>query len=257
MTGWENLSWLFVLLAIVGSFLPTIFWLWFWLQEDKKKPEPMRLIVKTFIVGGFFIVPAFVLEKLLAPSSNIIELITNAYKSNFALWSIIIISSPLITWAVIEEIMKYLAARIAALKNEQCDEPIDVMIYMITAALGFSTVENFLFLLNILSLNVIPLNSVFLTGNLRFLGATLLHLVASAVWGACLSLAFYQNKIIKTIAWVLGLIVASALHVLFNFFIIVNEGNNVFKVLIGIWLGVIFIIFTFEVIRRIHIKVNY
>ena len=49
-----NFNWLFVLLAIVGGFLPTFFWLWFWLQEDHKKPEPMRLVMKTFIVGGFF-----------------------------------------------------------------------------------------------------------------------------------------------------------------------------------------------------------
>ncbi|HRZ30638.1 MAG TPA: PrsW family glutamic-type intramembrane protease [Candidatus Paceibacterota bacterium] len=251
------MSWFFILLAIAGGFLPTIFWLWFWLQEDKKKPEPLRLIMKTFIVGGFFIIIAFILEKFLASGNNIIELVSNAYQSKATLWSLVVVSTPLIIWAVIEEFTKYLAARVAALKNKQCDEPIDVMIYMITAALGFSAVENFLFLLNILSINTVPFNSLFLTGNLRFLGATLLHVVASAVFGAFLSFAFYQNKIIKTIAWILGLITATALHVLFNFFIIVNEEGNVFKVLIGIWAVAIFIIFIFEVIKRIHIKINY
>jgi RsiW-degrading membrane proteinase PrsW (M82 family) len=257
MTGWENMSWFFILFAIAGGFLPTIFWLWFWLQEDRRKPEPLRLIMKTFIVGGFFIVPAFALEKFLAPNTNIIELVSNAYRDKSPFWPLIIISSPLIIWAVIEEIIKYLAARIAALKNKQCDEPIDVMIYMITAALGFSAVENFLFLLNILSINTIPLNSLFLTGNLRFLGATLLHIVASAVFGTFLSFAFYRSKIIKTLAWILGLTTATALHVFFNFFIIVNEGDNVLKVLLSIWIIAIFIIFIFEVIKRIHIKTNY
>jgi len=246
------MSWVFVLLAVAGGFLPTFFWLWFWLQEDRKKPEPRRLIMKAFIVGGFFIAPAFALERFFAPGNNIVELVSSAYRNNIPFWSLVAISSPLIIWAVIEEFIKYLAARISALKNEQCDEPIDVMIYMITAALGFSAVENFLFLLNILNIDGLPLNSLLLTGNLRFLGATLLHVVASAGLGAFLSFAFYQSKIIKTIAWIFGLITATALHVLFNFFIIVNEGDNVLKVLICIWLVAIFIIFIFEVVKRLH-----
>jgi len=247
----SNLNWLFVLLAVVGGFLPTIFWLWFWLQEDRKKPEPMRLVMKTFIVGGFFIILAFVLERLISPDSGITDQILNAYRTHLELWPLIILITPLIAWAVIEELVKYLAAYVAALKNKSCDEPIDMMIYMVTAALGFSAIENFLFLLNVLVTDGTNSASFLFTGNLRFLGATLLHSVTSAIFGAFLSFAFARSKITKIIAWLLGFIAASALHVLFNFFIIVNEGGDVLRVLICLWAVAMFVIFLFEIVKRL------
>lgn len=252
MTNLGELNWVFILLAVAGGFLPTIFWLWFWLHEDKKKPEPLRLIMKTFIIGGFFIILAFVLEKLVAPSGDIVQQISDASRNNFPILPILIISVPLIAWAFIEELVKYLAAYVGALKNKQCDEPIDMMVYMITAALGFSAVENFLFLLNVLATDGTTSNSFLFTGNLRFLGATLLHTVTSAIFGAFLSFAFYHNRWIKKLAWVLGLIASGTLHVLFNFFIIVNEGGSVLRVLICLWATAMIIIFIFEIVKRLR-----
>lgn len=254
MTNFAGSNWVIVLLAIAGGFLPTIFWLWFWLQEDRKKPEPLRLIMKTFIVGGFFIVPAFLLERLFSPDGNIVEIISNTYRENSTFWSLVLISTPLIAWALIEELLKYVAAYVAALKNKNCDEPVDMMIYMITAALGFSAIENFLFLLNVIGTDGLASSSFLFTGNLRFLGAVLLHTVTSAVFGAFLSFAFNQNKFLKFFAWILGLITSVALHVFFNFFIIVNEGSGVFRVLLGLWGIAIFIIFIFEVVKRLHYR---
>ncbi len=252
MTNLGGLNWVFILLAVAGGFLPTVFWLWFWLQEDRKKPEPVRLIMKTFIVGGFFIILAFTLEKFFAPNGDIVEQVSDVYQKGFSFWPILLISGPLVAWAFIEEFVKYIAAYVAALKNKQCDEPIDMMIYMITAALGFSAVENFLFLLNVLVTDGTTSSSFLFTGNLRFLGATLLHTVTSALLGAFLGFAFYRNKWLKKIAWFLGLIASTALHVLFNFFIIVNEGGNVLRVLICLWAVAMIIIFIFEVIKRLH-----
>jgi len=242
---------IYAILAIVGGFLPTIFWLWFWLHEDKKKPEPMRLILKTFIIGGFFIILAFLLEKFIAPSPDIVNQVLNAYNSKLPLWPLFILCWPLFAWAIIEELVKYSAAYVAALKNKNFDEPIDAMIYMITAALGFAAVENFLFLLNVLSTENLNLGTFLLTGNLRFLGATLLHTVSSAIFGAFISFAFYRGKFAKFLSWSGGLIMAVALHVLFNFFIIINEGSGIFRVLLCLWLLAMLVIFLFEVVKRL------
>lgn len=248
----NNFNWLFIVLALVGGFLPTIFWLWFWLQADHKKPEPMRLIAKTFIVGGFLIFPAFVLEKLFAPDVNgqAVGLILSSWQNTG--FSLLLLSAltPIIIWAIVEEFVKYIAAYVSALKNKDCDEPIDVMIYMITASLGFAAVENFLFLLNILLIDGNYQGTFLLTGNLRFLGATLLHVVASASFGASIGFAFYRSKTIKVWAWIIGLIGSSALHALFNFFIIINEGGRVFLVLIVLWFVATIVIFLFEAIKR-------
>ena len=127
-----------------------------------------------------------------------------------------------------------------------------MMIYMITAALGFSAVENILFLFNVLVVEGANSNTFLFTGNLRFLGATMLHIVTSAIFGTCLSLAFYRGKIAKTIAWFVGLTIATALHVLFNFFIIVDEGGSVLKVLVCLWAVAMFVILLFEIVKKLH-----
>lgn len=242
---------LFFLLAALGGFLPTIFWLWFWLHEDKKKPEPTRLVMKTFIVGGFFIIAAFFLEKLVSRNADLVNQILEAYNNQLSLNILFNVGWPLAVWALIEEFVKYAAAYVAALKNKNFDEPIDAMIYMITAALGFAAVENFLFLLNILHTDNFALGSFLLTGNLRFLGATLLHTVTSALLGAFLSFSFYRSKNSKILSGLLGLIMATILHTLFNFFIIVNEGGGVFRVLVVLWMFAMFIVFLFEIVKRL------
>lgn len=249
---WNNFNWFFILLALAGGFLPTFFWLWFWLQADRKKPEPTRLIAKTFIVGGFFIVPAFILEKIFAPdvgSQTATNIITTWQDLGFG---VILLSAltPITIWAIIEELIKYLGAYVSALKKSDCDEPVDVMIYMITASLGFAAVENFLFLLNNLLIDGHYQGTFLLTGNLRFLGATLLHVVASASFGASIGFALYRSKLAKILAWIFGFILSSALHTLFNFFIIINEGGRIFFVLVALWFAATIVIFLFEAIKR-------
>ena len=51
-------------------------------------------------------------------------------------------------WVIIEEVLKYSAALMVVLWHKAVDEPIDVIIYMITIALGFSALENALFIFN-------------------------------------------------------------------------------------------------------------
>src|SRR3989344_9103220 len=37
--------------ALFGGILPALVWLVFWLREDKKNPEPKKLILRTFLFG--------------------------------------------------------------------------------------------------------------------------------------------------------------------------------------------------------------
>ncbi|MFA6274741.1 MAG: PrsW family glutamic-type intramembrane protease [Candidatus Paceibacterota bacterium] len=242
-----------LLFAILFGLVPTIFWLWFWLQEDENKPEPRQMILKTFVVGGFFVIIAFCLERLITSSSDIIGDFHQALTTN-NLTVILITISPILIWAFIEEIIKYAAAYVAAFRKKYFDEPIDAMIYMITAALGFAAIENFFFLLST-ALSDGPISSSFIfTGNLRFLGATLLHIVTSATLGAFISFSFYKSPSSKKWSLFLGLITATILHTLFNFFIIIDEGKNILSVLIFLWLIATIIIFVFEIVKKIEIK---
>jgi len=216
-------------LSFVGGILPALIWLWFWLKEDKENPEPKGLLFLTFILGMIAVIIILPLEKIAS------GLITNKINLTIIL-------------AVLEESIKYLAALVIALRSKYADEPVDFAIYMITAALGFAALENFLFLIQPISLNdnIVSI----LTGNLRFLGAILLHTTASAIVGISLGLAYLKTRSVKRFYLVIGLITAIALHTIFNFYIMKGEGKNFMQVFGFLWVTTIIILLIFEKLRR-------
>lgn len=217
--------------ALLGGILPAVLWLLFWLREDSSAPEPRRLIAKTFIAGMLAVLVALFAEKAV----------------QFFLTSGSVIS--IIIWAFIEEVSKFGAAYFAALKTKENNEPVDSMVYLITAALGFAALENAFFLLGPLGDGNI-LGS-FITGNLRFVGSSLLHVVASGVIGVFAAYAFCELNLRKRVVIGIGLILAVILHAFFNFFIL-KSGNNLFTVFGFVWIGVILLILFFERVKRIN-----
>ncbi len=145
--------------------------------------------------------------------------------------------------------MKLVAAYFGGYRTTEYDEPLDSMIYMITAATGFAAFENILFLAKTLYEPDWQFTFL-LTGNLRFLGATVLHIASSAFCGGIIALASCSGKTKKIMAAIFGLLTATLLHALFNFFIILNEGRDIFKVLLSLWFVSVLLIAFFEKIKR-------
>lgn len=221
-------------IAFLGGLIPALFWLWFWLREDKERPEPYLLIALAFI-GGMMVVPiALPLQKLAL----------DTYTGN----------NLVLVWVVIEEVLKYAAALVIILWNKAVDEPIDTIVYMITIALGFAALENALFIFNPLTTGDFA-NSA-LTGFFRFLGATLLHVLASGTVGAFLALAFYKNARQKLMFGTLGLLVAVILHALFNFFIMDASGEAILGVFLFVWMGIIVLFLVFEKVKILEARHN-
>ena len=220
-----------IFFSLIGGILPALFWLYFWLREDKLKPEPRSLIMLSFFGGMAAVLAAFFAEKI----------IRDAVASNLIL---IAIYAP-----IIEELFKFLAAYFSVLKRKEDDEPIDPIIYLISSALGFAALENALFLMSPLSENNI-ITSV-TTGNLRFIGATLLHVVASSIIGIFIGFSFYKRKIFKFFMIIIGLATAITLHSFFNFFIIRGTDESILAVFAGLWVAVIFLILILEKVKKI------
>jgi len=223
-------------IAFLAGLIPALFWLWFWLREDKARPEPKVLIASAFI-AGMLIVPLvlplqqFAMERFVG--DNLV-----------------------FVWVIIEEILKYSAALIVILWNKAVDEPIDTIVYMITIALGFSALENALFIFR--ALEVGNFTDSFLTGNFRFLGATLLHVLASGTVGVAMALSFYKHDLVKILSATFGLFVAIILHALFNFFIMDASGGTVMGVFMFVWMGIIVLFLLFErvkLLEKIHQRV--
>jgi protease PrsW len=222
-----------LLYALLGGFLPALFWLWFWLKEDRLHPEPRSLIMLSFFAGMIAVLFALPAERWIA---------------NLTAQTAIVI----IGWAVIEEALKYGAAHFAALWRREKDEPIDSIIYLITAALGFAALENVLFLSSTFTEG--GLIQGFDLGLLRFVGASLLHVVTSGALGFFLALGFYRRRSVKTIDRFCGLCTAIALHAVFNIYILKGDGNGgaTLAVFSFVWLGVILLLVGFEKIKRLR-----
>ena len=217
-------------IAFVAGLIPAIFWVWFWLREDSLKPEPYFLIAITFIAGMAVVPMALPLQRLaidLYPDTNV-----------------------MIMWVIIEELLKYAVALAVVFWNRDVDEPIDMVIYLIVIALGFAALENALFLFNPLIMGDY-LNSA-LTGGFRFLGATLLHVLASGTIGMFLAFTYYRSKSIQIVAGTVGLFIAIVLHALFNFFIMGASGTTILGVFLFVWIGIIILFLLFERVKMLE-----
>jgi RsiW-degrading membrane proteinase PrsW (M82 family) len=191
---------------IVLGLIPSLIWLAFYYREDLH-PEPKSLIARTFLLGVILaplaIVFQFLFIKFVAPSMGV-ELYSLAKTPMFFLWA-----------AFVEEVVKFAAVYILIVRRPEFDEPMDAMIYMICAALGFAAIENILILFQVIPDGAFTTMSTLV---LRFIGATLLHALASGIAGYFLASSwFYQHHSKKIIA--LGLGVATLFHFAFNLLI--------------------------------------
>ena len=229
-----------ILWALLGGIIPALVWLWFWLKEDSRHPEPARIIFYAF-VGGMLIVPiALVLEK-----------VTEAFLSGVLLRFGV--------WAAIEELLKFWAAYLIAFRKKCIDrsrcfnDTLDPIIYLITVALGFSALENALFLWGPIAGG--NLGDILALGNLRFIGSTVLHVLASASIGVALGFSFYKTRHAKKIYAVFGIFTAVILHTLFNISIINSSGEEDLFLIFGtLWIGIFVLLALFEKLKKIQDK---
>ncbi|MEK9176801.1 MAG: PrsW family glutamic-type intramembrane protease [Patescibacteria group bacterium] len=221
-----------LLIAFAAGFIPALVWLVFWLFEDQRRPEPRRLVIRTFLVGMIAVPIVLPLEK---------AALDIGIPAGFTLF---------LVWATIEELVKLGLAFIFILRSSAIDEPIDIPIYLISLALGFSAVENTLFLLTPIADGRL-LESI-ITGNLRFIGASLIHVLASAAVGGAMAFAFYRERAQKIWFALIGVILAVSLHTVFNFLIIVTGANKLLTVFLGVWVGVIFLLLALERVKAMR-----
>ncbi|MCB9806170.1 PrsW family intramembrane metalloprotease [Candidatus Nomurabacteria bacterium] len=235
-----------ILFAALGGILPAIIWLWFWLKEDSAHPEPSKYIFYTFIFG-MIAVPAALIGQLVV---NVIFLQENSIET-FITTRPILGTIAILGWAFLEEFFKFIAAYHGGLKRFSNDEPVDMMIYLITAALGFAAVENTLFL--IAPIVAGETTTALLTTNIRFVGATLVHVGSSAILGIFLAFSYFSLERIKKRYIITGFTAATVLHAIFNLFIIKNN-ELLFKALLVVWIVIIIIIPIFEKIKNIRLN---
>jgi len=178
-----------VLLIFALGIFPSILWLSFFLLETRKHPEPPRIIAEVFVAGIIAAVVAAMIQLIL--QLGVFD------SSRYEATSLIGFA----VFALVEEVAKFIFAYIAFKSKRRPETPLDDMIYLITAAMGFAALENLLFIFQA------PPGLVIQTAIMRTIGATFLHAVASGFTGYYLA----KRRVPE------GLIIATVIHTAFNY----------------------------------------
>ncbi|MGE4554877.1 MAG: PrsW family glutamic-type intramembrane protease [Candidatus Paceibacterota bacterium] len=180
--------------SIILSYLPIYYWIKFFLEFDKEKPEPFYWLSILFLSG--------------IASAPFVYYSQNIFKGNENL--ILLIGSAL------EEFFKLIIPLLILKKNRYFDEAIDGMVYFIMFGLGFAFVENIgvVFKELVLENNFSSAVSYLF---FRFLGANLFHALSSAILGY-----FFIQYLIKRkrVLLLKGLSFSIIFHWSFNFLIL-------------------------------------
>lgn len=204
--------------SLLFGIIPSLIWLTFFMFEDRRHPEPKRMILYVFLAGGL---------------STAIAAAPELYIQRFFIsQGFAAVALPLLfSFAFIEELAKFAAVYLIVIRNKYFDEWVDGMIYMITAGLGFAALENVL--------NLIGTDFIVQVTLVRGIGATLLHALASGLVG------FYwmRGRVIE------GLFFATILHGVFNVLILRLSGIEVYASLL-LLLAAIIIFHDFEILKK-------
>jgi RsiW-degrading membrane proteinase PrsW (M82 family) len=228
-------------LYIIFGILPSLTWLFYYLRKDLH-PEPKKTILRIFLWGSLITVPVFFIQvglMFLLAKINLDPVLIS-----FVYWFLII--------ALSEESFKYFVVKFKILNSPDLDEPLDIMLYMVVSALGFAALENILYLFNPttgLSFDEL-IKRTLLLSFIRFIGATFLHTLCSALIGYFVAISIYENKK-RPFYVILGISFAVALHGLYDLSIMNIRGYFNFIIPAIILLILAFLVFSgFEKLKK-------
>ena len=188
------------------AILPVVLLLAYIYKKDTHK-EPGNVLAKIFFFGVLTVIPAIILEIILAPFFP-----TENYKSIAALFISVFIGI-----ALVEETVKWLVIKLIIYKSKHFDETFDGIVYAVFASLGFACIENVLYVLL----------SGAGTGVIRAITAVPLHACTGITMGYFIGKAKLcarnndSSKEFVNIA--LSLLVPTTIHTIYDFLIFTQK----------------------------------
>jgi RsiW-degrading membrane proteinase PrsW (M82 family) len=234
-----------IFLVLLLGILPGFAWLVFYVKEEETHRESKRLILLAFASGMVFGLVAVILENLL-----------NTAAMGIGIEELSLVG--LVAFALIEEVTKFAATYLAIGRSKVMHDPVDLMIYLIVASLGFATLENVGALATFwIHARGTVLASSFAASfaealSLRFVGATLLHSLTSGVAGYYWAIGIARRKVTRYLT--IGLALATVLHAFFNL-LILDYGNVAYALVFLTLLG-FFVLNDFEKLKVVEQSVK-
>lgn len=122
------------LAAVPLSGIPAVLWLVHFYLRDVHEPEPTHYVVGVFLLGALVAAPvsAYVTDTLFkVPSWGVLPR-----------WGLTEAVAAFLIVAPVQEVMKYVVVRYTVYLSAEFDEPMDGIVYMTAAGLGFATAVN-------------------------------------------------------------------------------------------------------------------
>lgn len=180
------------MIAMIGAAVaPGIAILSYFYLRDSLEPEPISMVIRSFIFGVLLVIPIMVIQYIMQTEWNWRDgIVAEVFQS-----------------AVIEEFFKWMVIYFTAYKHVEFDEPYDGIVYAVAVSLGFATLENLFYLI------INGLDIAFWRALLPVSSHALF-----AVWmGYYLGLAKFSKGVQKErmLLWI-SVVLPIALHALYN-----------------------------------------
>ncbi len=203
-----------VLRLLAVTVIPGIVWVIYFYRKDKYEREPGRLVAKTFLAGAAMIIPAGIVESLF-----------RGWLRNPPSLGALLIAT-IFGVGLVEEFFKYWATRRVAYDHVEFNEPVDGVIYAVSAGLGFAAFENVLYASSF-GLQV---------GLVRAFVTSVVHASFSGIVGFGMGLAKFAPQGARGVLIGRGLMLAAILHGVYDFLLISQLMNFYLTVLVVILL---------------------
>jgi RsiW-degrading membrane proteinase PrsW (M82 family) len=175
---------------LFAGFAPGLALLSYFYLKDKHEPEPVSMVLFTFISGALVLFPIAFIEYILKVENVVI------YDSLNAIFSA----------SLIEEVFKWSVLFFCAYRSVEFDDPFDGIVYGTSVSLGFATVENIFYLM---------------TNGLDYaLTRAMLPVSSHALFGVIMGYYISKAKFAKNSKWfwlIISILLPALLHGVYNF----------------------------------------
>lgn len=188
--------------AVLLAAIPALLWLGYFHAQDRHEPEPKRFVFGVYLLGAFVAAPVadFATTLVLAPRL--------AAPIHFDPLSAERVVAAIAVVGVAQELCKYAVVRYSLYSSAELDEPLDAILYLTCAGIGFATYENVQYLQG-------HRGEVFLsTGVAQVVVTTLAHASFAGVLGYAVGKAKFSqvSSTVRGAMLLAGVLLAAALN---------------------------------------------
>jgi len=187
-------------LPILGL-VPGLLWLLYFHRKGGHNSRSFSNVARVFLWGCACTIPTLIVENVAGAGLRQENLLRSAEAS-------FLLIGP------IEEFFKLIAVWLSIYRRRDFQEPLDGIVYAATAALGFASVENTIYMGLLGPSIVLP----------RALFATPAHVMFASMWGYSMGLARFRREG-ELLIIAKGFLIAASLHGFYNFLVAVYPGT--------------------------------